>query len=390
VKPIQIRNLRKRHLDDKAELAISLQIGNETQDIWFRTQHPSISHTVDPFVPTMLLPAMRRGWSVEFEDSMSASMYEAAKKVQQVECLWHPDWSPVHLSSPLPADTVENSSSGQGVGLFFSGGVDSFYSLQRHLQQITHLIFVHGFDIPVNRPSTRDLAVPPLKQVAQELNLGWIEVETNLRQFSDRHIPWSNYSGTAIAAVAHLLAPTFKQIYMAAGRCHIGFVTDESHPALEPLWSTESLQVVFDSAEVSRFDKTHALTDWPVALQNLRVCYQNKRNHYNCCQCRKCLWTMMALQACNALDRAVTFDQPLNLKALSDVPLTLIDQRYSFVRALDQAEQIGHDPALVATLQAILQRRYVIPRLRTWLSQQGRQLARTSLKQLQISPPDSH
>ncbi len=42
-----------------------------------------------------------------------------------------------------------------GIACFFSGGVDSFYTLLKHREEITHIIFVHGFDIALEDHSLR-------------------------------------------------------------------------------------------------------------------------------------------------------------------------------------------------------------------------------------------
>ncbi len=46
----------------------------------------------------------------------------------------------------------------QGVACFFSGGVDSFYSVIAHAKRITHLIFVRGFDIPIANRALAELS----------------------------------------------------------------------------------------------------------------------------------------------------------------------------------------------------------------------------------------
>ncbi|MFZ0243713.1 MAG: hypothetical protein WAL90_18890 [Desulfobacterales bacterium] len=52
------------------------------------------------------------------------------------------------------------------------------------------------------------------------------------------------------------------------------------------------------------------ISDWECALKNLRVC--NKTTLYesgqlNCSECEKCLRTMMALLACDVLDKSPAF-----------------------------------------------------------------------------------
>ena len=126
-----------------------------------------------------------------------------------------------------------------GVGCFFSGGVDSFYSaLDRHAE-ITHLIFVHGFDIPFDDDRLASEALTAARAAARELGKPLISVRTDIRRVSD---PWSgwgeHYHGAALATVGLLLADHVRagdhSVHVLGGGCQpVGFA-----PQLDPLWST--------------------------------------------------------------------------------------------------------------------------------------------------------
>ena len=78
-----------------------------------------------------------------------------------------------------------------------------------------------------------------------------------------------------------------------------------SHPALDPLWSTEAVEVVHDGAETRRVDKVAALAASPLALRYLRVCWENRGGAYNCGRCGKCMRTMVDLDLAGALGHTV-------------------------------------------------------------------------------------
>jgi asparagine synthetase B (glutamine-hydrolysing) len=103
-----------------------------------------------------------------------------------------------------------------GVGCFFSGGVDSFYTLLKHRQEVTHIIFVHGFDIALEEKELRSRASRMAQEVARELGVTLIEVETNLRSFSDKVVGWGKYHGAAMASVALLFQHRFSKVLIAA------------------------------------------------------------------------------------------------------------------------------------------------------------------------------
>jgi diphthamide synthase (EF-2-diphthine--ammonia ligase) len=381
---IAIENICFSSSEGRSELSATVQGPPWQCPIWFRTTFQKVAPTIDPLIPTVLLPAMRQHWSLQVQGKPSAAILQAAERVQQLLGLLQPSWATVPITTQSTLPIALDDTQKRAVGLFFSGGVDSFYSLQKHKGKITHLIFVHGFDIPLHRYAMRESAAQSIRQIAQALNLELIEVETNLRQFSDPVIPWEEYHGAAKAAIAHLLAPCFQSIYIASTLPY-AFLTHEdigSHPGIDPLWSVDNLALIHDGCEVSRFDKIAAIADWDLALNHLRVCWQVKEGLDNCGRCRKCLWTMAYLQACGALAKTPTFKQPLDLELLSRQPLDRLYQRYRFVQAIAAAEKRGHDPELVIALRQALARKYPLRRLRHWTYQWVRHLKRSVLNQM--------
>lgn len=53
---------------------------------------------------------------------------------------------------------------------------------------------------------------------------------------------------------------------------------------------------------MSRFEKTALIAEWPVGLQNLRVCQRDDTGTANCGRCEKCLRTMTTLEALGKLE----------------------------------------------------------------------------------------
>lgn len=357
MKQLSIRDLRTTRLADESELRASVRWGRAEQDIYFRTAHAAFANVADPFVPAVLLPAMRRRFDVGVEAPVSNAMLAAAKRVQTVEAAWNSTWSIIDVAAAGEIRATAQRGSSGGVGLFFSGGVDSFYSLRQHRAEITHLIFVSGFDLPVHRADARELALSRLRKVAEAVDVELIEVETNLRGFSERlDFSWEDQHGAALSAVAHFLAPGFRRIYFPSGSALPFLHPHGSHPGLDPLWGSESLQIVHDGIEATRFDKIGAICDWDIALENLRVCWQVVEGRYNCCRCRKCLWTMAFLRAHGALERAKSFPEPLDLRVLGRQAADNSEQRYRMLAAIAALERRGDDDGLLHALRQALQR----------------------------------
>jgi hypothetical protein len=378
VRSILVDGLRTQQAGGCVELAATIRVARQEWEVWFRTERPPVSGSADAFLASALIPAMRCRLPLRIEGAVSPRVLHGAGRVQRTMSVWNEALRSVEVE---PSQLLPQTREADGaVGAFFSGGVDSFYTIQRHREEITHLVFVHGFDIRLGQQHFREQVADALRRCAGELGLPLIEVETNLRDFGDAYAHWTEeYHGAALAAVALFLAPRFEKILIPATFAYAFLFPYGSHPGLDPLWSSESLEIVHDGCDATRFEKVEALASWDTALRTLRVCWQTKSGRYNCCQCWKCLWTMAFLRACGALERAATFERPLDLKALGESLPQNRDEQARFVQALGALERRGGDPELAQALHAALElaRRPAAPgRLARMLAGARRKLAR--------------
>jgi hypothetical protein len=83
-----------------------------------------------------------------------------------------------------------------------------------------------------------------------------------------------------------------------------------THPLIDPYYSSSDLRVHHDGIELSRLDKVRLIADWPVALENLRVCNRflaYEPGKLNCGKCEKCVRTMLELLVLGKLGEAKAF-----------------------------------------------------------------------------------
>jgi hypothetical protein len=202
------------------------------------------------------------------------------------------------------------------VGAFFSGGIDSCYTLVKsHLgfrsvaDPISHLIFVKGFDARLSEAEGLAESERHLGELAAEYNRTLIVVETNLRDVAQA--PWGEmHHGGALAAVAHCLGRGLHTVLIpGSGGYDEVAIPWGSHPLLDELWSTESVQLLHDGAEASRIDKLAALVRHaPTLVDRLRVCYEGSYGGpRNCGRCTKCVRVMVMLRALGHLGSTSSF-----------------------------------------------------------------------------------
>lgn len=239
---------------------------------------------------------------------------------------------------------------------FFSGGVDSFYTVLKHLGDrrgwitpLSDLILIQS-DAVHATPVDSDLyslIQDHVHTAADHLGLRLHTVETNLSEIHNRYGAYSlaNPSlgistdrivinhvtlGSALWSVATGLQHEFQQILIPS---HYSYAAGNdvfhmSSPLTDPLWSTNLTQVVHDGAEATRLEKIlRCVAGSQIALQHLNVCWYNTQSGrrivsdkvnsdtlsvdtpLNCGHCEKCMRTQFELSIANAEAATTLFPQ---------------------------------------------------------------------------------
>ena len=136
----------------------------------------------DAWLCAALLPAMRLRAALELNSVVSNSVMSGCQDIQRTVSQW--DWDLDVISIKAESITSGNSRA-EGVGCFFSGGVDSSLSAIRR-PDVTHLITVLGFDVSLDSKWLAERVVYENGKAASELGKELIVVETNLREWSER------------------------------------------------------------------------------------------------------------------------------------------------------------------------------------------------------------
>jgi hypothetical protein len=334
------------------------------QEVFYEVSAGTIDYPSDAFLSTGLFPAMKSGGLLQLTGGLSPKLLKATEVIQDIFVTWLPDFRRVTLR----ASPRQNPGEGQGakVGAFFSGGLDSFYTLLKHREEISHLIFVWGFDIPIDDPSLHSKVSSAIHQAARELGKPLIEVKTNLRGFSDQYVPWIYFFGAALASVALLLQGEFRKIYIPASETYAHLDPCGSHPLIDPLWSTEELEIVHDGCEAGRGGKAEKIADCDTALKHLRVCWENRGGDYNCGRCEKCLRTMINLHLAGALERCAAFKNQLEPEAVREMEIENDLVYYHIKENLREVLTKEGDGPLSAALRSSLLRYDLKKNSRLW------------------------
>ena len=310
--------------EGESVLKLSAANGDRETSIYFRTRDAVLTLRNEALACLGLLPAMKTGRGLRIDGELSERFLDSLETVQDIYCSWEPSFRRVEIVGAT-ARAIP-SRPGRGVGLFFTGGLDSFYTLLKHKDEITHLIFIHGIDFNLKDPVLRSQVSEMLNRVGTHFGVGVIEIEANLRDCSELFdLNWNLSHGGAFAATAYSLSALIRRIYMPASFIYAELVPWGTHPLLDPLWSSEDLEFVHDGCEASRVQKAAMIANSEIAMTSLRVCWFNTKNAYNCGECEKCLRTMVNLYAAGALERCSTFPDKIDLRRITR--MSIVDMK---------------------------------------------------------------
>ena len=167
----------------------------------------------DAFVAALLTPAMALGERLRIEGVVSGQLMQSLPLLQAIYQEWNAGLSIISVDSSGLDLSAAHDGRARRASLFFSLGVDSFYSLLRNNRDhpsdektIDALFFVRGLDIAIDDPKVDALfgmSVLNAKRVAEQFRKTLLVASTNLRHFTNRFVSWGKTChGAALASIA--------------------------------------------------------------------------------------------------------------------------------------------------------------------------------------------
>jgi hypothetical protein len=243
---------------------------------------PLVAEHADAFVPALLPPAMAHGAPLEIAPPISRRLWSQLPRIQEILADWFPGALrsvPVHASALRGAGRAPT----ELTGAFFSLGVDSFHTLLRHehelesRERITHLIHMDGFERALHKTGEGRAApvAATVRRVANHFGKQAICGETNLRDCFP--LQWgAYYHGGGLASVALALSGGLSRALIPSSFAWRHVLPWASSPIVDPLWSSDDLEILHDGTGVDRARKVFdTILRHPEALQWLRVCHRN-------------------------------------------------------------------------------------------------------------------
>jgi hypothetical protein len=318
--------------------------------LYFESKDTRLSIKAEAFASALLLSALKRNDKLQFEMPLSMQWLEGAQKLISIFNEW---WNYPIIIPEGTGEHVATGSNSSGTGQCFTGGVDSFHTLIHNLPQVSHLVYVFGYDMPLHLKNRMFAVHSALREIAEYYGKKLIVIRTNLKEhpvFED--VNWEHAHGGALAAVGHLLNKEIGQLIIPST-----FIYDEakawgSSDETDPLWSSECMQVIHYGAFLTRLQKVATIVNAPLVKKHLRVCWEMRRPLINCSECEKCIRTMLCITLWGSLKQFKGFDH--------SVPLVNRIDSLPFITPHVQPYYRDFNKELKSAIQKLLQRSPVL------------------------------
>ncbi|MBW2313737.1 MAG: hypothetical protein JRH10_06065 [Deltaproteobacteria bacterium] len=345
----------------------------QSSGLWFLFPDAGpLTTPADALFAALLPGALGVREDLHIDGAVSADLLAVGRdRILPTLARFHPGYDAIEVTATEP---LESSAPAGGVAALFSGGLDSSYTLARHRDRLTHLVFAHGFDVGLKRTAVLQRVGADLAVTARASGLQLIEVSSRIRPTIYRELQTRIRAKSPVRVrfllgwgVGCLLTSYGQILSRSIGRLLVAGSWDDryegataSHPDIEPRWSTPALQIELDGIGPTRIDKARFLADQePDLLRRLRVCQSRPVQPTNCGACPKCIRLRMEL-------RVAGIDPALHpfAESLSDFQLrrsfVTIDG-YFWPEILRQAETSG-DRRAARTAEILMDRRFHLGR----------------------------
>lgn len=337
--------------DSGSEVTVHLGDGSSSHQ-WIRSDHPLVSSAEDltPWMFALLPLAMTLGTRLVLKGSVDAMGLSGVSTVQTVFAGWYPEKM---RQVPVVTDSTHTSTATEGSASFFSGGVDSFYTLSSAVPPLDSIVYAGGFDIPWADTDRLDRAWATTQMAAAEFSARPIRVNVNIADLTNPHTHFGYVQhGASIAAIANALRNSIGDVLIASSYVDEQLHPWGTHPDLDYLWSTSGQSIKHDRTTETRADKVAALKDSRSFRRGLCVCWRSPLG--NCGTCEKCVRTRINLRA-TGNDGICETLPPLDLADLARLTLSepaerlFAEETLKYIRAAD-LQDLELERALVAAI----------------------------------------
>lgn len=318
---------------NKARLCADIECNGDFKTLYFEVdscyKDGLCTERSDAFIIALLATAMEWGCDIKSDIPMSTKLYyQITTYFIPIMARYIDGLTEIEIVAELNSEILPSH---HGVGVGASGGVDSFYSIIKHLDidipqyKLTHVIFNNASSFERKEDSMREWFEEQgkvLGEMTDELGLNLVKIFTNLYEFYA--YPYNNSTFVVFSTPVYVSCTLALQkligiYYQSSGYTLDDFTVDFYHDISNSdvfnlkCLSNENVLFYSSGTEKTRMEKVEYIADNPVVQKYLYVCFASQANAYdstdgilNCGICTKCMRTVGELYA---LDKLSLFEK---------------------------------------------------------------------------------
>ena len=257
-----------------------------------------LTDRADPFVYALIFFMMTEGGTFEIKGNVSKSVIDNITMFCRIWHIWRPQ---KYKEVEIIANEIKDDYRPENRKLItaFSGGIDASYTVYKYKKNLDkrfqydldRSVMIFGADIPVTDKKAFDIAFSKAKKMTDDLGIELVPVETNFKQYENN---WAHYFAAVVVGTLNFFSK--KYFYGAASDDSVKHynIPWGMNPITDKYLSSDTFRFIADGYEHSRIERANIIKDWKAGLENLRVCWENKKDFSsNCGHCEKCIRTKL-------------------------------------------------------------------------------------------------
>lgn len=252
---------------------------------------------IDAFLPIGLMVASKFGGKLRIEGPVGVEAIQAASAVSRVLTLFRNDSWHDRYRRFWPTQIVAEADGSPMTGsprfaAFYSGGVDSMFSLLEHCEDLTDLIFINNWEGEFTANDLQRIHYQT-DEVGRKYSLPVTRVTFSPREALRQYVSWHFLHGSVLHSMALCHQSVFGRILIPSSYTVNELEPWGSHPLLDPLWSCNGQYVMHDRIDATRIEKMDRVLSNSFLAKRMRVCW---RPAVDCGVCGKCFRTRLVSQ----------------------------------------------------------------------------------------------
>ena len=315
---IKIHKQHNETKNEKTRCYCDIEIDGIKKNVWFEVEKDYEKYLVldraDAYLIGILNYAMRNKHDIECEMPVTDELLHNIREILIPSLV---KYSNSLYPTKIKCKTIEPLNSGEHVGTGLSCGIDSFYSIYKHINNeypsmsLTDVCInnVGAFNecyAEYGKDRVKQERYEMTEKVAKEAKLNLIETDSNFyNEIPQVHLLSHTYSSTF---AIYMLQKYWNKYYYASSGYDFSYFQLNNNETKDcadyellslQCFSTSSIRIYSDGGEKERIEKTEYIVDYKLAQKYLHVCLKESKN---CGICSKCRRTLTSLDALGKLD----------------------------------------------------------------------------------------